>query len=196
MLLECTVGFRGCNRYMAHSKLDEALIEFTRQGQRNWYTSLVQSGDESFSGVIRTKNGDVVNALRDAKWKEIILPAVGDVCTAYIEVAPKKTAHFSLYRNEEFAQGYVKKRILDSGAFSSFELKLVSYSNIVIPKKGTGYSAPSAWFSITGAIASTEALEALFLQGIGGSHAFGVGLLNPDFSAIFPLAEAVAQAHA
>jgi hypothetical protein len=196
MLLECTVGFRGCNRYMAHSKLDEALIDFPREGQRKWHTSLVQSGDESFSGVIRTKDGDVAKTLRGAKWKEITLPIVGDVCIAYIEVAPKKTTHFGLYRKRDFAQDYVQKRIAECEAFSSFDLEFISSSMIVVPKKGNGYSAPSAWFCVRGKVKSTEALEKLFLQGIGGSHAFGVGLLNPDFSAIFPLAQAVAQAHA
>ncbi len=196
MLRECLVGFRNCDRYSAHAKIDDALRQFPRDGQRDWHSSVIEAGPDTYSGVIRTKNDAVVRAVDAGKWRDVVLPGEGDECESFIEVCPKKPAHFTSFRSPEFACEYVRQRIGDSQAFASFELELISQGTILIRKKSCPYSAPSAWFRVRGKVKSRTALEKLVLQGVGGSHAFGVGLLTPEGSALFPMAKAVAQARA
>jgi hypothetical protein len=193
-IMECLVRFAGCNRYMAHSKIDDALRQFPRDGQRNWHHSLVQSGPDTFSGVIRTTSPEVANALAQAKWKEIAMPSPGQACTAVIEVAPKKIAQYSAFRRPEFALEFARKRLIESGAFDDLQVEHLSHSFFAVEKPGNSYSGPTAWFEVRGKAKDQQAMSRLMTQGIGGSHAFGIGLLNLSTSALYPIAQAVAMA--
>lgn len=191
---ECLVRFAGCNRYMAHSKIDDALRQFPRDGQRNWYHSLIQSGPDTFSGVIRTRSPEVAAAIAQAKWKDLVLPAPGEKCSAIIEVAPKKIAQYTAFRKTDFALGFTTKRLIESGAFEALDVQHLSYSDFVVQKPGNSYSGPTAWFEVHDTVKDQQALAMLITQGIGGSHAFGIGLLTLTTSALYPLAQSVAKA--
>ena len=196
MLRECLVGFRHCNRYHCHSKIDDALQPFERGVLRRWHASVIQAGTDVFSGVIRTKSDDIVETLNTAKWKPIDLPAAGESCSAYIEIAPKKVKFFSSFRDREDATAYARRRITAADAFESFQLTFVAASELEVLKPGSAYRSPTAWFKVEGVVKSVDRLEHLVLNGVGGSNSFGVGLLNPKGSALYELAEAVAYAHA
>lgn len=193
-MYEAIVGFRDCCRYLAHSKIDDAFKQFPRNGCRSWYSSLIYAGGNRFSGAIRTCSVEVKDSLTAAKWRPLVLSGEGERIEAYVEVAPKKPSAFDRFRNPEFALEYVNTRLQASGAFSSFDAELISQTMIVIRKPGCGYSAPSAWVRVQGTVASRDAFEQLVFQGIGGSHAFGVGLLNPKGTALFEMAQAAAHA--
>lgn len=193
-MYETLVGFRDCCRYLAHSKIDDALRQFPRDGARCWHSSLVDVGGGRFSGAIRTRNQAVRDALPAAKWRPVILAGEGESIEAYVEVAPIKPKAFEKFRDSEFALEYVNTRIQESGAFSKFGTEMVSRSSIVIRKPRIGYSAPSVWIKVTGTVASADAYEKLVTHGIGGSKSFGVGLLNPKGTALFDMAQSVAHA--
>lgn len=192
MVHECLVGFRKCDRYVAHSKIDDALRNFPRGELRNWHSSVIQSAPDAFSGVIRTKSKEVMDALPEAKWRTLAIPNRGELSVSYVEVAPKKTNHFTRYRDPVFATEYVRARLQEAGAFEEFTHEYLWATQIEIRKSACPYRAPSAWFRVTGRVKDTAAFERLVLQGIGGSHSFGVGLLNPSESAIHHLAKSVA----
>lgn len=192
-MYEALVGFKDCDRYVAHSKIDDALRQFPRDGARTWHSTLIESGEKLFNGVIRTRDEKVQMALTAAKWRVMAIPKIGEQTDDYIEVVPKKTDHFKKFRSSDFATEYVTRRIKDSGAFDdSLHIEHLSQSMVHVRKHNNKYSAPSAWFNITGRVASLEAYEHLLTQGIGGSLAFGVGRLSPKSSAIFEIAKAVA----
>lgn len=194
-IMECLVRFAGCNRYMAHSKIDDALRQFPRNGQRHWYHSLVQSGPDAFSGVIRTSSKEVTAAITQAKWKELDLPAPGQACHGVIEIAPKKIGQYSAFRRKDFALEFATKRLAESGAFTDLQVQHLSNSAFVVQKPGNSYSGPTAWFEVRGTVKDVQALAHLVTQGVGGSHAFGIGLLNLSTSALYQIAHAVALAH-
>lgn len=194
MIKECLVRFAGCSRYMAHSKIDDALRQFPRDGQRAWYHSLVQSGPDAFSGVIRTTHKEVEAAIAQAKWKDLVLPAIGEACNGIIEVAPKKIRQYTAFRQKDFALRFTTTRLAESGAFDDLQVTHLIHSHFEVQKKGNGYSGPTAWFEVQGTVKDTAALTRLVTQGIGGSHAFGLGLLHVSTSALYPLAWAVATA--
>lgn len=191
---ECLVRFAGCNRYMAHSKIDDALRRFPRDGQRSWHHSLVQSGPDAFTGVIRTTDPAVAAELTQAKWRDLALPAIGERCSAIIEVAPKKIKHFTAFRQVDVALGFVTKRLVASGAFDNLDVAHLANSDFEVHKKGNGYSGPTAWFDVQGTVRDRQALASLVTQGIGGSLAFGLGQLTVKASVLYPLAVAVATA--
>lgn len=196
MLRECLVGFRHCDRYAAHGKIDDALRQFPRENLRTWHSSVIQAGPDVFSGSIRTKSDAIVEAMPQAKWREVHLPKEGEVCDAIVEVAPKRPKQYGAFRTPQNARDYVREKLEESGAFESFEHTLISQSMVEVRKPGCQYTSPSAWFRVTGTLKSRDAYEKLVLHGIGGGHSFGIGLLNPEGSALYAMAKAVAHAHA
>lgn len=193
---ECLLRLENCNRYTAHSKIDDALRRFARDGERHWHPSVVQVSPDVFRAVIRTRSDEVVKALPMATWRPLQLPGAGESSTSLIEIAPKKVSHFTPFRNAGFATDYVRGRLSASGAFASFTLEYLAPSLIEIHKPACPYRVPAAWFRVTGPIHDAQAFERLVLQGVGGSHSFGVGLFNPTSSAIYTAASDTAQVFA
>jgi hypothetical protein len=192
MIFEAMVGFRGCNRYVAHSKIDDALRHLPREGLRNWHPSVVQTGDDSFVGAVRTKSKEVMAAMPKAVWRQLELPKVGESSTCFVELVPKKSKQFADFRNPELALAYLKSRLDLREVFNHYSCEFVARAFIDIAKQGNAYHCPSVWFSVSGNIRSGEAFEDLVLRGIGGAHSFGVGLFNPKESAIHTFAGSAA----
>lgn len=186
---ECLLQFNNCSRYAAHSRVDDALMQFARHQDRTWHPSIVQVGVNRFAGAVRTTNIVVVQALHQANWRQLPEVVTGQAVSCLVEVTPKKPAQYSAFRGVEFASEFVRERIARSPAFESFESSHMGSSLVQIAKLSRPYSVPSAWFSITGKVASPLAFQQLILEGIGGNHSFGLGLLTPESSPFYATAK-------
>lgn len=195
MIKECLVAFHGCDRYVAHSKIDDALRAFPRDGHRSWHSNLIQVGCDEFRGSIRTQNDAVVDALASAQWRELPEIETGKAREFLVELVPKKARQFSAFRDRVFAERYAVDRITAREAFAEFQCQYIAAGRIDIRKTACAYRAPSAWIRVTGRLRSPASADSLMLHGIGGSTAFGLGLLIPASSALYQLAKAVAGAN-
>ncbi len=185
---ECLLQFNNCNRYAAHGRIDDALMQFARHQNRTWHPSIVEVGVNRFVGAVRTTSIAVVEALHQATWCNLKSVTPGQSVTCLVEVTPKKPVQYSAFRNSEFACEFVRERVERAAAFESFDSAYMGSSLVQIAKLSRPYSVPSAWFSITGSVCSPLAFQQLILEGIGGNHSFGLGLFTPDFSPFFATA--------
>lgn len=192
-IYECLVQFNDCSRYAAHGRIDDALLQFSRHESRSWHPSIVAVGVNRFSGAIRTCDKSVVNALHQATWRELQVAKPQEDVKCLVEITPKKPYQFNAFRSPEFAGEYLRERLAKCGAFEYFEFTYLASSLIEVRKPSCPYSAPSAWFEVTGRVKSSLALQDLILQGIGGSHSFGVGLFTPESSSFFATARLSSQ---
>jgi hypothetical protein len=190
---EALMGFRGCNRYQAHAKIDDVLRSLPRETLRCWHPSVVEVASDVFVGSIRTNSAEVQHLMNGAKWTVLVMPAVGDETTSYIEVAPKTVAAFGDFHTPKLATQYVESRIATREVFDKFSVEYVARTHFEIAKFGSAYHGPSAWFKVTGKVKSVEAFENLVIRGIGGSKSFGMGLLTPESSKLFGTSKQAAE---
>jgi hypothetical protein len=195
MIFEALIGFRECNRYHAHSKIDETFKHLLRGQARSWHYSIIQTQPDAFVGVMRTRDQRVVDAMPQAKWKELVVQEAGEhsgVCL--IEYMPKHVTTYEAFRDDSFAKSQFVARDQVALALENVTCELVSRTMVDISKKGCSYHGPAAWFEVSGTIKSKEEFQKLILQGTGGSRAFGIGLLNPPNSQLYSMAQAVSEA--
>lgn len=195
-IYEAMVGFRGCTRYVAHSKIDDAFRPLPRGELRAWHPSVIRTSENGFVGAIRTQSQEVMTAMPGATWRELILPQEGMDVDCYVQITPKKTAQFGAFRSRAFAIKFVESRLQERQALSQCICEYLASDIVDISKAGNSYHSPAAWFRIRGKVQSASALSDLVLLGIGGAHTFGVGLLNPAGSQIHEIARKAADAAA
>lgn len=197
VIKECLVRFQDTTRYAAHCKIDESLSALKRSGSRRWHAVILDVNQEAVAGCIRTSDETVTSEI-PGKWVDVPLAKAGELYDGIVQFAPSKPKYWDRFRNDDdFAIGQVSTRLQDSPAFSLIGLtcQLISRTTISIDKRSNPYSAPSAWFHVSGYVVDTAALELLVLDGIGGSRSFGAGKLIGRKSFLYPLARSVADAH-
>lgn len=194
MLKECLFKLSGLSRYAAHCEIDRSLPTLKRESPRRWHAVILDVGSEVVAGCIRTSSAAVTESI-SALWVDVPVCPLGQSFEGILQFVPSKPLAFNRFRNDDgFAMHACESRLRTTGAFSddSLKIQLISNTRIAIDKKSCSYTAPSAWFSISGVVQSQQALELLMLDGIGGSRAFGVGKLIGKTSFLFSIANSVA----
>lgn len=195
MIKEKLLRFTSASRYAAHGMIDHSLAALTRVGARRWHAVVLDVDQEALIGCIRTNDPTVIGASPGA-WAVVPIAAIGKSIEAVIQYVPAKPKAWNRFRAEDvFAIDHVLARVEEAAAFSPIGLtvKLISRTAVHVNKPSNGYSAPSAWFRVTGTVADVPSLEQLMLDGIGGSRTFGVGKLIDRTSWMYDLCDSVAH---
>lgn len=179
MIYEFAFLIHSDGRYAAHVEMDRLLSRFNRfdaDGHTRWRYALIRVG-VAHIGLLRTENNELIHALQESRapWSAITLPSRGEPINLLVQLTPKKPAHLTRFRTDDaFTCWHGSSRFLQ--AIDVEEATIEGRSTESVNKPGFAHSFPTALLRIEGIVEDERALKHIYLYGVGGSRAFGLGL--------------------